>query len=214
MSSVVAVSGPDNLAELLDRLGNLPPERIRLRPPPGTATEQDVLARPDGIKRLCELVDGVLVEKPMGFYESRLAAVLIAVLESFARQEKLGIVVGADATTRLEPGLVRLPDVAFVSRGRLPQGTVPREPIPDLAPDLAVEVISPSNTRREMDRKLHEYFAAGVRLVWYVYPQTRTVCVYRAPDQVAVLSEHQSLEGEDILPGFSLPIRDWFAQAE
>jgi Uma2 family endonuclease len=214
MSTVATAFIPENLAELLDRLGDLPPERIRLRPPPGTATEQDLLVRQEGVKRLCELVDGVLVEKPMGFYESRLAAVLIALLEAHARSRDLGIVVGADGATRLEPGLVRLPDVAFISRGRLPGGTVPHEPIPDLAPDLAVEIISRGNTRKEMERKLREYFAAGVRRVWYVSPDTRTVRVYRSPDQVTQFNEDQILDGEDLLPGFALPIRDWFGQAE
>jgi Uma2 family endonuclease len=204
----------ENLAELLEQLGSIPPERILLRPPPGTATEQDLLVCSQGVKRLCELVDGVLVEKPMGYYEARLAAVLIGILEAFLKGNGIGIVVGADATTRLEPGLVRLPDVSFVSRSRLPQGKVPREPIPDLPPDLAVEIISKGNTPQEMDRKLHEYFEAGVRLVWYVDPDSRTVRVYHSPAEVASLNEDQTLDGGQVLPGFSLGIRDWFEQAD
>src|SRR5438876_486092 len=74
---------PETLADLHRRLGGIPLERIRCQPPPGTAKEEDVLLRPNGEKRLFELVDGVLVEKPMGFYESRLAAVLIYLLEGF-----------------------------------------------------------------------------------------------------------------------------------
>ena len=104
--------------------------------------------------------------------------------------------------------MVRLPDVSFVSRSRLPDGKVPREPIPDLPPDLAVEIISGSNTPREMDRKLREYFQAGVRLVWYVYPESKTVRVYQSPDAAISLSENQTLAGGDVLPSFSLRIQE------
>ena len=172
------------------------------------------MACDNGEKRLCELVDGVLVEKAMGYYESRLAMVLASLLEAFCQAHHRGIVLGADATTALGPGLVRLPDVSFVSRRRLPGGKIPREPIPDLAPDLAVEVISQGNTPQEMDHKLREYFEAGVKLVWYVYPQTRTVSVYTAPESVLELGEDQMLEGSEVLPGFSIQIRDWFRRAE
>src|SRR5687767_4936390 len=90
----------ETLGDLLERLGSVPLERVRMHPAPGTATENDVLARPDGLKRLCELVDGVLVEKAMGYYESRLAVVLIGFLQYFLRKNDLGIVLGADATLR------------------------------------------------------------------------------------------------------------------
>ena len=85
--SSVATSSPtiETLADLLDRLGGVPPDRIRFHPYPGTATEEDVLARPGGVKRLCELVDGVLVEKAMGYYESLLAAVLIGFLRDYLK---------------------------------------------------------------------------------------------------------------------------------
>lgn len=214
MNASTSTSPIENLAELVERLGSIPLERIRFRPSPGTATEQDVLARPGGEKRLCELVDGVLVEKPMGYYEARLALILGSILDAFAKEHQLGIVVGADATTRLQPGLVRLPDVSFVARSRLPQGKVPREPVPELPPDLAVEIISRGNTPQEMDRKLHEYFTAGVQLVWYVYPERRTVRVYTHPGHYAELGETEQLVGEDVLPGFRLSIADWFDQAE
>lgn len=204
----------ETLADLLERLGQIPLARIQLHPPPGTATERDLLVPSSSRERLCELVDGVLVEKAMGYYESRLAIVLAWLLETFVQANHLGIILGADATTRLRPGLVRLPDVSFVSRRRLPNQRVPREPVPDLVPDLAVEVISAGNTPQEMERKLQEYFAAGVHMVWYVYPDSKTVRVYKAPNQYTVLHEHQRLEGDEILPGFAIVIHDWFAQAE
>jgi Uma2 family endonuclease len=204
----------DTLAELLERLGSISPDRVRFHPPPGTATPQDVLACDGGEKRLCELVDGVLVEKAMGYYESRLALVVTSLLEAFCQEHDMGIVLGADATTALGPGLVRLPDVSFVSRRRLPGGKIPREPIPNLAPDLAIEVISQGNTPQEMERKLREYFEAGVKLAWYVSPQSRTVRVYTAPERVLELDEDKTLEGGDVLPGFTVNIRDWFQRAE
>ncbi|HEX8200111.1 MAG TPA: Uma2 family endonuclease, partial [Isosphaeraceae bacterium] len=119
-----------------------------------------------------------------------------------------------DGTMRLFPGLVRIPDVSFISWERYPKPTGRRVAIPDLAPDLAVEVLSKGNTRKEMERKLGEYFRAGVRLVWYADPKARTARVYTAPDRCVLLREDDTLDGGDVLPGFRLPIRDWFAEAE
>jgi Uma2 family endonuclease len=203
----------ETFADLLRCLGSVPPERIRLRPPPGTATEADVPISAGSGKRLCELVEGVLVEKPMGYYESRLAAVLISILESFLQEHDLGIVLGEAATLRLAPGLVRLPDVSFVSWDHFPNRLLPAEQVPDLAPDLAVEILSPSNTAAEMARKRREYFAAGTRLVWEVDPDARTVTVYTAPEQAEFRNGDQILDGGAVLPGFTLPIRQWFDRA-
>ena len=89
----------------------------------------------------------------------------------------------------------------------------PREPIPDLAPDLAVEVISRHNTRKEMDRKLQDYFAAGTRLVWFVYHSPRhEVRVYVKPEEFSVVRESETLDGGDVLPGFRLTVSDLFAE--
>ena len=201
------------LADLHERLGGIPLSRIRWHPALGTATEEDVLTHFHGEKRLCELVDGVLVEKPVGYYESRLAVILIQCLENFLDVHDLGIVLGADATLRLTPGLVRLPDVSFLSWNHFPNRELPAEPILPLAPDLAVEVLSTGNTAAEMERKLHEYCAAGARLVWYVYPEQRTVHVYTSPQEVRILHENNSLDGGAVLPGFQLNIHDWFERA-
>jgi Uma2 family endonuclease len=212
----VSIADPpaiETLDDLLQRLGRVPLNRIRFHPAPGTATEADVLLYPVGEKRLCELVDGVLVEKPMGYYESRLAAILIYFLEQFLGQHDLGIVLGESGTLRLMPGLVRIPDVCFISWERFPNRELPREPIPDLVPDLAVEVLSESNTPAEMERKLHEYFTAGARLVWYVEPEPPGVRVYTSPDDLRLLNEAETLDGGAVLPGFQLAIRDWFDRA-
>ena len=109
---------------------------------------------------------------------------------------------------------MRIPDVSFVSWDRLPGRTFPREEIWKLAPDLAVEVISRSNTRQEMARKLADYFSAGVRLVWYVYPAASEVEVYESPDKHVTLSIQDTLDGGEVLPGFRLPLSTLFAQPQ
>jgi Uma2 family endonuclease len=210
--SIAALAPPaiETVADLLESLGDIPPERVRMHPSPGTATEDDVLAAHAFDKRLCELVEGVLVEKPMGYDESRFAIELAYLLTGFLRQHDLGVASGADGMLRLRPGLVRIPDVAFVSWERLP---AEYGQIPPVAPDLAVEVLSSSNTPKEMQRKLREYFNAKTRLVWYFDLRARTVTVYTAPDQFTVLNESETLDGGDVLPGFSVPLRDLFERA-
>jgi Uma2 family endonuclease len=199
--------------DLVERFGAIPLDRIRRDPAPGTATEQNVIELNDHESRLYELVDGTLVEKTVGFYESSLAGRLVVLLGSFVLKHHLGIVLPADGMMRLAPGLVRMPDVSFLSWQRLPGGKLPRDPIPDLAPDLAIEVISKSNTRQEMDRKLHDYFMAGVRLVWYVYHSPRCeVCAYTSPNEYAVLREDQTLDGGEVVPGFRLALGELFAE--
>jgi Uma2 family endonuclease len=202
----------ENAAELLKKLGGIPPARVRLHPPPGKATEKDVLAINDRENRLFELVDGTLVEKAMGFREAVLANNIGRILGNFTDQHNLGIVAGADGMIRLMKGLVRIPDVGFFSWKRLPGRQIPPAPIPDLIPDLAVEVLSKGNTRKEMERKLKEYFLAGVCQVWFVDPKRRTVRVYNSPEQSIVLSEEQTLDGGSVLPGLELPIRSLFAE--
>jgi Uma2 family endonuclease len=211
----VAVFPEDwTLADLHQQLGGIPLERIRLRPTPGMATEQDVIEAERRYDRLCELVDGVLVEKVMGYKESRLAFFLGHALQSFLDRHNLGAVAGADGTLKILPRQVRIPDVSFIRWERFPGGKVPDEPIPALAPDLAVEVLSPGNTEAEMQRKLRDYFTAGVRLVWYVDPPTRTARVYTAVDQCQVVAPDGVLSGGDVLPGFELSMAELFARAE
>ncbi|HZY83499.1 MAG TPA: Uma2 family endonuclease [Gemmataceae bacterium] len=200
------------VADLLEKLGGVPPERVRMKPLPGTATEEDLIAIQDRENRNCELIDGVLVEKPLGYPESALAAWLSYLLQNFLVQHDLGNLAGESGSTRLMPGLVRIPDVSFISWDRLPSRTIPSEPILGLAPDLAVEVLSPSNTKREMDLKVREYFLAGVRLVWLVDMTKRSVRVYTAPDESTRLTEGQTLDGGDVLPGLRLPLREVFAR--
>jgi len=208
------IPGVWTAVDLVERLGAIPLDRVRTNPPPGSATERDVIEIHERENRLCELLDGTLLEKTVGNYESYLAGILIQLLGNFVQQNGLGIVMPPDGMMRLAPGLVRLPDVSFISWERLPGRRIPHKEIWDLAPDLAVEVISRGNTRQEMARKLADYFSAGVRLVWYVYPAACEVQVYEAPDKCVTLAAQETLDGGSVLPGFRLPLSTLFAQPQ
>jgi Uma2 family endonuclease len=201
------------MADLLEHLGGIPPHRVRLHPTPGTATEQDVIAILEHERRGCELVDGVVVEKSMGLYESFLALALAHFIQSYLDDDDLGIVAGEQGMIRLLPHQVRIPDVAFYGWAQFPNREIPSEPIADVHPDLAVEVLSKSNTKKEMERKLREYFEAGTQLVWVVDPKARTVRVCTNPRKSKLITEDQTLDGGDVLPGFRLPLRKLFARA-
>jgi len=204
----------ETCADLLHRLGDIPPERVRIVPAPGTATVQNVIDIQAREKRLFELVDGVLVEKGMSYRESTLAVFLIECLGPFVRKGNLGILTGESGMMRLFGGLVRIPDVAFASWARVPGGRMPTDPVPQLVPDLAVEILSPSNSPAEMERKRREYFQAGVRLVWIVNADTRTVAVYTSPENPVVLGQAQTLDGGAVLPGFALSLTEYFAELD
>lgn len=202
------ITAPETVADLLARLC-ISPDRILLRPPPGEATEEDSLKS----RRSCELIDGVLVEKAMGWFESRLAAALIYFLEGFVEKNNLGIVLDGSGLIRVEPGQLRMPDVSFFLWRHFPNRLLPRGQILDLVPDLAVEILSPTNTRQEMQRKRIEYFAGGAQLVWEVSPEKRSVEVFTAPEESMIIDENGALDGGAVLPGFLLKVQDWFERA-
>ncbi len=205
---------PTNLGALLERLGGIPPERVRLDPPPGTATKRDLLRLLEKDNIQCELVDGTLVEKPMGHIESRLGTWLGFYLCSYLEQHDIGWVSGSDAPHELASKLIRMPDVAFVSYGRLPEGEARKKSVASWAPDLAVEILSKSNTRKEIDRKRREYFDAGVRLLWVADPRKKTVKVYTSCDDCVTLGTADTLDGGTVLPGFKLSIGEWYAKVD
>ena len=205
----------DNFAELLHQLGDVPLERIRLEAPPGTATEKDVLAlRAGPERRLCELVDGVLVEKAMGIKASVLGAVLVHLICEFIDENDLGVVLGADGMIRTFPDQVRIPDVSFLSWDRYPGDEVPDEGISSFMPNLAIEVLSPGNTKAEMDRKLRDYFLAGVELVWIIDPKTQSAKAYTSPGDVQRIGKTGYLDGGTVLPGFRLSLKEIFARTK
>jgi Uma2 family endonuclease len=204
----------ETAADLVEQLGNIPLGRIRINPIPGTATEAHLLEAEQRYNSLFELVEGVMVEKGMGYRESILACFLIRVLGDFVDPRNLGVISGEAGMVRLFPGLVRGPDVAYASWDRFPDRRIPKEPIPTLAPDLVVEVLSESNTDKEMERKRGEFFSRGVSLIWEIDPRARTVTVYDRDGTVTVLKEGDRLDGGDVLPGFSLEASEIFARLD
>ncbi len=202
-------------ADVQARLGNIPEARIRSYPAPGTATVLDLLDGSIVGDRLCELVDGILVEKTMGFREGSLAARLIFLLQLFLETDNIGLVAGADGLIRFKLELVRIPDVSFIRWDSVEDTDLIENPAGaflDVPPDLAVEVLSPSNTRREMEIKLDEYAKAGVKLVWYVDPERKEVDVYPKanPKRKKTLTAADTLDGNAVLPGFSVPVARLF----
>jgi Uma2 family endonuclease len=214
--TVPPVAFPTNwtMADLQAYLGDVSASRIRLFPAPGTATEEDALRLEDREDRLCELVDGVLVEKAMSFYESIIAMQLGYLLVAYLEKNNIGVVTGADGQIRLHPTKMRIPDVALIRWDRFPGNTLPKDRVCKVAPDLAVEVFSKGNTPREMELKLGEYFEAGVRLVWYIDPSSRTARIFTARDQSTTIDENGKLEGGEVLPGFQVRLGELFERAE
>ncbi len=204
----------ETMEDVLARLGGIAPSRVRIKPQPGTATEEDLIEANEKKSTIYELVDGVLVEKGMGYTESALALALAGYLRAFVIPRNLGIVSGADGMMRLFPGQVRVPDLGFASWDRIPGRQRPKKPIAGFAPDLAIEILSRSNTKAEMARKRRDYFAAGVHLVWEFNPKVRTVTVYDAPERSTVLDASMTFDGRDVLPGFELPLADLFAELD
>jgi len=169
-------------------------------------TPEDLLALPDGVRY--ELVDGNLVERDMGNYASWIGGRLFRLLSNFCEEHRLGWVLPADAGYQCfpdEPNKVRKPDVSFIAMNRIPDGRLPggHSLIP---PDLAVEVLSPNDLASEIDDKVEDYLRAGVRLVWVVNPERRTVRVHRADKTGAFLDENDEISGEDVVPGFRCSI--------
>jgi Uma2 family endonuclease len=216
MATVSTISAPsDNLAELVDKLGGIPLDRIRSQPPPGTAKEKDVIAALEAPrKRICELVEGVLVEKAMGIRESFLGVAIVQILGAFVEKYDLGIVLGADGALRFGPMLVRIPDVCFISWENLPGEEVPNDPIPNLAPDLAIEVLSKGNTKREMERKLRDYFEAGAQVVWLIQPKDQLADIYTFTTKCRQINKNEVLDAGQLLPGFRLPLKKLFERTK
>lgn len=195
-------------------LAGVPLDRIRAAPPPGHATVQDVMDMFDRENVLCELVAGSLVEKPVGYSESLLAAVIIELLNVFVRSRNLGHVTGEAGTFQLMPYLIWIPDVAFTSWDRLPGGQRPKERVPLLVPNIVVEILSEGNTPQEMAEKRRLYFEAGVDQVWEIDPERRAATAYRSLTDFDTLGANDRLDGGTTLPGFSLSLAEVFAELD
>jgi Uma2 family endonuclease len=201
--------------ELIRRVGDVPLDRIRWNPPIGTAKQADVVRLLNSNdKQACELVNGVLVAKPLSFKKSVLNAYLIASIMTYLSTDETdtGIVLSPWMPIRIRRGRIRIPDAMYISWDRLPSRGNPD--ILNVIPELVVDFILAANTVNEMEIKLNDYFDANVRLVWYVDPKTETIAVYTSPDAKTTLTINDTLDGGDVLPGFSLPLKKLFRRIE
>lgn len=213
----IAIQSPPlagrTVADLWSQLDEVPLYRILLDPPPGTATELDQKRLVEDQKVLCELVFRTLVIKPMSLYESVVAVFLAQMMGPYMAQHKPGILSGADGPFKLARGIIRLPDMCFVSFSQIPDPARWAKYIDQLHPDLAIEIISPGNTPKEMNRKLREYFDAGAGLVWYIDPASRTAVIWRGIGDSTVLTDAEYLDGAHLLPGLHLSLKELFDHA-
>jgi len=161
-----------------------------------------------------EWVDGQLREKPpMGAESNRVATVLIHLLDSHAAAHRLGLVFSQECGYQIfssQPKKVRKPDASFIARGRLPNDRPPRGNVL-IPPDLAVEVVPPNDLAEDIETRVADYLQAGVKLLWVLYPGTRSLWVIRQDGSAAHLTEAHDLSGEEVLPGFTCPIQALFA---
>jgi Uma2 family endonuclease len=175
------------------------------------ATNPPDIAPPDG-DTLYEVVDGRIVEKTLGTFEADIATLLTGLLVPFVRTHRLGRVM-TETLFRIDRAtdLRRRPDVAFVSNDRWPWNKrAPKGEPWDMVPDLAIEVVSPSNKANEINTKLQEYFRTGVRQVWVIYPEITQVYLYDSTTQVRILGRNDELDGGPLLPGFRLAVATLF----
>jgi Uma2 family endonuclease len=174
-------------------------------------TAKELLRLPnDGLRY--ELIKGELITMtPASPRHGRIAMQLGRLLANHVAEHQLGEVYAAESGFKLaqDPDTVRAPDLAFIVQVRIP----PKEEqggFWTVAPDLVAEVISPNDTAQDVQAKVVEWLAAGVRLVWVVYPDKRMVTEYRSLTQARVLTAEDSLDGGDVVPGFTCPLGDLF----
>lgn len=202
-------------ADVQERVGHVPPDRILLRPVPGTATEADLLDNSVTGGWPVELIDGILVQKACGWGKGVVSARVGFTVAAFDFDHNLGVVSGGKGPIRLRADLVRMPDVSLIRWDSVDDPEEIENPAGaflEYPPDLAVEVLSPGNTQREMEIKLEEYAKAGVKLVWYVDPERKEVDVYPKGNakRKKTVGITGTLDGGDVLPGFTLPVAKIF----
>ncbi|MCI0333005.1 MAG: Uma2 family endonuclease [Planctomycetes bacterium] len=175
-------------------------------------TADQLLALPTGMGKRYELVLGELrVMSPSGWRHGAVVGNLDSLLASFIRTHDLGRGFGAETGFLLQrkPDTVRAPDFAFISNAHLPK-TEPKEAFWPGAPDLAVEVLSPDDRKREVKEKVNAWLSAGCAAVWVVDPELQTVTIYQSPTNVQVKKAGETLTGDPVVPGFSCPVAELF----
>jgi Uma2 family endonuclease len=174
----------------------------------GPATIDDLLRTPkDG--RKYELVDGEILVSPAGMLHAKVAAKVLHLIATYLESSPIGEVYSDGVGIQLPNGNVRSPDVTFVRFEKLPGGESPVG-FGEVVPDLAVEILSPNDSVRQVATKIGEFLECGVSLVWIVDPERRTVVVYRSLTDTTTLIDTGTIDGGDVLPGFSAPVRRFF----
>lgn len=176
-------------------------------------TAEEFWAMPEPLDHRLELVRGEVIEVPLtGGQHGDIVAAIFALLYAFVRPRRLGKLYANEVGFRIHqnPDTVRGPDVAFVTRDRVPVTGSP-EGFWLLAPDLAVEVVSPHDCRSKVEAKTQDYLEAGVQLVWVIWPKTRTVTVYTLDAEPRIFTADETLDGGDVLPGFAASVAELFA---
>ncbi|MBW4516218.1 MAG: Uma2 family endonuclease [Timaviella obliquedivisa GSE-PSE-MK23-08B] len=177
-----------------------------------TWTDEEFMALPKDGHRY-ELVNEALVDMGnSGMEHGYVACILVAVLTTFVQQNRLGAVCDSSTAFTLKTGNKRSPDVSFVARERLKGLKRPPRGFFQGSPDLVVEILSPGNTVEEIHEKIVEYFNNDTRLVWVIHPDEKYVLVYHSPEPDRLLRPHDQLEGEDVVPDFSMPVTDLFEE--
>ncbi|NCJ05579.1 Uma2 family endonuclease [Synechococcales cyanobacterium C] len=175
-------------------------------------TDEEFMALPDDGHRY-EIINGELIDMGnSGALHGYVCSTLMILLGGYVRIQKLGAMFDSSTAFKMKNGNKRSPDISFFAKERL-QGITELPSFLEGAPDLAIEVLSPGNTVEEIHDKLVEYFENGTRLVWIIHPTEHYILVYRSaqePDRL--LKSADSLDGEDVIPGFTLPVADLFQQ--
>ena len=174
-------------------------------------TADELLRMPDDGKRY-ELIKGELIEMaPAGGIHGRVGIKVAGFLFQHVHNNDLGELFGAETGVFLQhdPDTVRAADVAFISKERIPPDGIPTGFL-DTIPDLVVEVISPSDRAGQVQAKIEQWIEHGVKLVWLVHPERRSITVYRSLNEVHILHKDDTLTGDPVLPGFSCPVADIF----
>jgi len=202
-------AGIRTLADFMHWLGDVPADRILLRPPPGMGNASDILRLERQENRLCELVCGVAVEKRLGYKEMSVAAVLLGALQEHVEAKQLGVVTGPEGFYRLSEHLVRIPSVAFCAEGTFRGDIAPGEAAAGTVPQLVAEVIE-GPASPELQRRIEDYFANGVKLVWVIDLDSRTAAIYVSPKKFKTVPARGSLEGGRLLGGFKMQLAKLF----
>lgn len=176
-----------------------------------TWTEKELMALPSNGNKY-ELINGELIMVPTGIEHEDIGARLLVALGKFVFEYNLGVVCGSSAGYWMKSGNLRSPDVSFISKKRLQGFKRPPKGFFKGSPDLAVEILSPSDTIETLHEKIVEYFENDTKLAWVINPEEQVILVYHSPRPDKLLRSNDTLNGEDIFTGFTLPVSELFVE--